>query len=134
MAERVDVNGINDYLRKILDEYGEEVKELVDEVIEDSAKEGVAKLKAVKFPKGIQWNKKRKNLGRYSKGWKIKKEMTRMGEKIVIHNAKDYQLTHLLENGHYNKLTNRMTRAYPHIAPVNDYLESFAEREIKKKL
>lgn len=135
MATKINCSEINDYLKKIIDEYGEEVKEIVTEAIEKTGEEGVRRLKAVKFPKGTQWNKskKRKNIGKYSKSWYVDKEKTLFGEKSIIHN-KHYQLTHLLENGHYNALTDKMTKPFPHVGPVNDYLIGFIESEIEKKL
>lgn len=58
--------------------------------------------------------------GDYAKGWRVKKERGRGGgESRVIHNATDYQLTHLLEHGHANRDGGR-TSARPHIGAVAD--------------
>lgn len=61
--------------------------------------------------------------GSYRKGWRVKK----VGYKFIIHNATDYQLTHLLEKGHALWQGGRAP-AIPHIAPaeqeaISDYLE-----------
>lgn len=60
--------------------------------------------------------------GDYRKGWRIKRE----GNKFIIHNATDYQLTHLLEKGHALRQGGRAP-AYPHIRPaeqeaITDYV------------
>lgn len=49
----------------------------------------------------------------YSKGWRVKKE----GTKSIVHNATDYQLTHLLENGHA-KVGGGFVPPVVHIEPV----------------
>ncbi|PEE39390.1 HK97 gp10 family phage protein [Bacillus pseudomycoides] len=60
--------------------------------------------------------------GRYRKGWRS----TKQGNKIIVHNAIAYQLTHLLEKGHAIKGGGRVS-AKVHIAPaeeraVNDFI------------
>jgi hypothetical protein len=65
--------------------------------------------------------------GRYRKGWRVKKQ----GNKLIVHNKTDYQLTHLLEKGHA-KVGGGRVRAYPHIGPaeqraINEYLQRVEE-------
>ncbi|MCI0766059.1 HK97 gp10 family phage protein [Bacillus sp. TL12] len=60
--------------------------------------------------------------GSYRKGWRS----TKQGNKIIVHNATRYQLTHLLEKGHAKKGGGRVP-AKVHIAPaeehaINDFL------------
>ncbi|MDM5155846.1 HK97 gp10 family phage protein [Bacillus sp. DX1.1] len=69
--------------------------------------------------------------GDYREGWRKKKE----GNKTIVHNATDYQLTHLLEKGHAKAGGGRVP-AKVHIAPaeeraINDYLER-VERAIRQ--
>ena len=42
-----------------------------------------------------------KDTGDYKKGWRIKQDKAR--KSIIVHNATDYQLTHLLEHGHVKR-------------------------------
>lgn len=72
-----------------------------------------------------------KKTGHYAKGWRTKK----VGNKIIVHNATDYQLTHLLEYGHA-KVGGGRVPAKVHIRPaadraVNDYLDR-VERAIRQ--
>lgn len=56
-----------------------------------------------------------KNGGRYAKGWRVKKDAeSPYTVSVVVHNETDYQLTHLLENGHATVDGGR-TQAIPHI-------------------
>lgn len=57
--------------------------------------------------------------GSYAKGWKVG---TRRGSDYIVHNATDYQLTHLLENGHVirnKKGTYGRAPAHKHIKPFD---------------
>ena len=106
-------------MEKILNEYSQEVKDATESAMDITAKEAVAKLKATS-PRA----KRGKHPGRYAKGWRVKKDgkMT-----CVVHNATDYQLTHLLENGHEIKNqfgTYGRTRAIKHIKPVEEWCKS----------
>lgn len=111
---------INDLAREInrqLAEYANGVGEEVEAVAQKVAKDGVKRLKA----------NSPKDTGKYSKGWRAKK----VNSTWVVHNATDYQLTHLLEKGHA-KVGGGRVAAKVHIQPVeqqmiNDYVNGVEE-------
>ncbi|WJE51114.1 HK97 gp10 family phage protein [Bacillus cereus] len=83
----------------------------------------VAKVEVADNLVGELKQKSPKLTGRYRKGWRS----TKQGNKIIVHNATAYQLTHLLEHGHVNRNGGR-TPAKVHIAPaeekaINDFIE-----------
>ncbi|PGZ44101.1 hypothetical protein COE56_30465 [Bacillus anthracis] len=103
-------------ITKHLQEYTNEVEEGVEKAQMEVAKEGVKTLKGLNHPKLT---------GEYRKGWRAKK----MDEGVVIHNAKHYQRTHLLEKGHA-KVNGGRVPGIPHIAPV----EQKANEEYMKRV
>ena len=98
-------------MKQVLDEVNKDVEQSAKRNIQQIAKESVAKLK----------NTSPRKTGSYAKGWGTKKE----GEMtVIVHNRTDYQLTHLLENGHVirnKKGTYGRTHAIKHIAPVEEW-------------
>ncbi len=127
MAKNNSVLDIND----ILDGYCDDIESLVKTEVEKIAKEGVKELKSTSPIN----KRRRKKKGSYAKGWKIKKENKRGEVHFIIHNATNYQLTHLLENGHLNRDGSK-TKAIVHIAPVaekitNEFVKR-VENGIKK--
>ncbi len=99
---------IEDLSREIsqaLKDYTEEVTEGLEEAKEAAAKNAVKKLK----------QRSPKDTGDYARGWRAKK----MGRAWVVHNATDYQLTHLLEHGHAKRGGGRVA-GIPHIGPVEE--------------
>lgn len=111
---------IGEQLADILNEYGREVKAVADKEIAAVARESVAKLKSTSPSKS----------GAYARGWRVKKD--RDGSAIV-HNATNYQLTHLLENGHIiknKKGTYGRTNGIKHIEPV----EQWANGELVQRI
>lgn len=114
-------------INEILDDYFVVVKEegFVG-AAKDVAQECVDRLKAV------NWET---NTGKqYSKTWKVK--MQRDGS-FIVHNPKNYQLTHLLENGHVvvnGKGVYGRARAFKHIEPVYIWAQEELMREIKARL
>lgn len=90
-------------LTEILNEYKGDVHKLVEEAQYDVADKAVETLKATSPHK----------TGKYARGWSRKRD----GRAVTVYNRTDYQLTHLLENGHLNRDGSR-TPAQPHIAPV----------------
>lgn len=102
-------------IENILNDYSKDIQEAITKEAQKVAKEGQAKLKSTS-PK----NKKNTiHKGKYAKGWKVKTEKGRGFVKCTIHNTTDYQLTHLLENGHLTR-NGRKTTPIKHIEPVHD--------------
>lgn len=123
MAESVTVQ-----MEKILDEYLKEVQEVTNDAIDKIAKESAKKLK----------NTSPRKTGDYAKGWRVKalNKHGRINNKVV-HNATDYQLTHLLENGHVIKnIKGTYGRTHPikHIEPVEQWAQTALVEEIEAKL
>lgn len=92
----------------------------VDTAAEKTAKDAQAELRATSPSL----------TGDYAKGWAIKRETKceKSGRaSLIVHNKTDYQLTHLLENGHvkvvYGHRTGGRVKAHVHIAPVEDMVQ-----------
>ncbi|MDC2866515.1 HK97 gp10 family phage protein [Bacillus sp. BP-3] len=103
------VNDLADEIVRQVATYTREVEEKVEVSKVEVAKKGVGELK----------QKSPKLTGDYRKGWRVKK----VGKDVVIHNATDYQLTHLLEHGHVKAGGGRVA-AKPHIRPVEEIVVS----------
>lgn len=119
---------ITDQIAKIFDEYDRDMKRKVNNSVDKVGKEAVQKLK----------DTSPKKTGDYAKGWKIKRERGRNGiNDVTIHNATEYRLTHLLENGHVirnKKGTYGRTSGRKHIKPVEEYFNSEVVDEIEREL
>ena len=111
-------------MKAILADYTDDVKEVVRETLEEVGKEAASELKSTGSFKGT---------GKYKRGWDSTVETHRTFDSVTVHNKKKYRLTHLLEFGHAKRNGGR-TRAFPHIAPVNEKATKRAEREIIKKI
>ncbi|MFP3721336.1 HK97 gp10 family phage protein [Niallia circulans] len=101
----VSINQLQNEIMRQLNIYTNEVKQKVKVNQEELGKEAVKELK----------KKSPERRPRYKKGWRLKKEKDR----VIVHNATDYQLTHLLEKGHANRDGGR-TPPQVHIAPVEE--------------
>ena len=123
-----DTSSVTVQMDKILDSYSREVQEATNKAIDSVAKEAASKLR----------NTSPRKTGDYAKGWKVKKERGRDGlQTVTVHNKTNYQLTHLLENGHVvrNKRgTYGRTRPIKHIAPVEEWAVDELPREIEERL
>lgn len=117
MSKRVSVDGFANELVNLIKEYTEEVEEGLEDAKEEQAKKGAKKLK-VTSPK---------RFGKYRKGWRAKK----VGTAWVVHNATDYQKTHLLEKGHA-KVGGGRVAGIPHIGPVEEEMIAEYEKQIEK--
>lgn len=111
-------------MKQVLDEINKDVEESARRNIDRTAKESVQKLR----------NTSPKKTGSYAKGWGTKKQ----GDMdVVVHNRTDYQLTHLLENGHViknKKGTYGRTHGIKHIAPVEEWASDELPRRIMEDL
>lgn len=127
---KVKVDQLSKAINEALNEFVNFTEEAVDKGVSETAKEAVKKLQNA-HPSGSgqfgSWDKS------YNKGWKVMQTKTdkRYHKKATIHNATDYQLTHLLEKGHALRGGGR-TRAFPHIAPVAEKCEDELVKNIKK--
>lgn len=111
---KIKLNNISNEISKILSEYSEEIEEGMIKARDKVAKESAKTLRATSPEK----------TGSYKQGWRVKTE----GNKKIIHNKTDYQLTHLLEHGHA-KVGGGRVAARVHIKPVEekaikDYIEA----------
>lgn len=113
-------------IEDILDDYVEEVQDATDKAIKEVARQSVKTLKATSPTK----------TGDYAKGWATKK----VDGGLVVYNKTDWQLTHLLENGHVVKPSpkhpNKMSRVAPrkHIKPVEEWASNELPVRISKRL
>ena len=113
-----------DAVSEELDIYAGEVTEAVKKTVTAVAKETVKVVKQ-KSPSAS---------GAYKKSWAQKKTYENDGSiQVTVYNRKRYQLTHLLENGHA-KVNGGRTRAYPHIAPAEEFAERQLEQLLKREL
>lgn len=122
-----NTNSVAIQMEKILEQYSKEVKDVTDKSIEKVSKESVQKLK----------NTSPKRTGKYARSWTKKKVKGRNGiDEVTVHN-KQYQLTHLLENGHIvrnSKGTYGRTNGIKHIKPVEEWAQDALPQEIDRRL
>lgn len=97
-------------MTELLDDFNQELQDLVDQSAKEVAKDCVTELKNT--------SPKRPGRGEYARSWSSKK----IDGAWVVFNKKHYRLTHLLENGHVsaNQFGTGYTRvpAIKHIQPV----------------
>ncbi len=103
---------ISQELEKILQQYGRKADEAVEKAAKKAARDTAKTLKDTSPRKS----------GDYASGWasKVVRHDGRLSQ-VVVYNKTDYQLTHLLENGHVirnAKGTYGRTRGIKHIAPA----------------
>ena len=126
----IPVDKLDKEFMDILETFRNATDEVVDQAVTMTAKESVQELKNA-HPAGSgqygSWDTS------YNKGWKVMQTKTdkRYHKKATIHNATDYQLTHLLEKGHALRNGGR-ARAFPHIAPVAEKAEQNLLQRIKQ--
>lgn len=123
MAETLSVQ-----MERILDEYSERVQNVSRVAVQRVGRESVKKLR----------NVSPKRTGSYARGWRLKTlKMSGNVTDVVVHNATDYSLTHLLEKGHVirnKKGTFGRAPAHPHIKPVEEWANNELPAEIEREL
>lgn len=109
-----NIDELSNEIARELQRYANVIEEDMEVAKEEVADNLVSELK----------QKSPKNTGRYSKGWRKKKD----GNAIIVHNALKPQLTHLLEKGHAKANGGRVP-AKVHIAPAEEHaINDFVER------
>ena len=121
-------------LQKAIMEYLEDYVEDIEEDVEDTANTVVKEAKQELVQKSPKSGIARKT--KYYKGWAIKnggRTRKRKYYSKVIWNKTNYQLTHLLENGHHKRDGTGWVEAKPHIGKVQEkYGTQFADLLEKK--
>jgi len=132
MSKKIKVDQLTDVIVEYLKEFEGVTEEACKKGVLETADDAVQELRSA-HPAGSEkygsWNE-------YNKGWKKRSERqkTKMkGIQAVVWNEKHYQLTHLLEKGHA-KVNGGRTRAFPHIAPVEQKCDAVLVRNIKKNI
>lgn len=124
MSKRTPIDKLADAVGKILQEYAEDATMSTKEVVMAIGKKGA---QAVKQASAGAYGG-----GRYSKGWKVTMEETRLGATATIHNTTP-GLPHLLEHGHAKRGGGRVSGRV-HIAPVEDELIKDFPKELEERL
>lgn len=128
MASRrkVTLDTFSTELKKILDEYADEVTENVQEITKKVARKGAQAVKneSLNIFKDVHLKK-----GRYGSGWTTTMETGRFSAQGIIYNKKYPGLPHLLEHGHAMRGGGR-TPGKAHIAPVEKKIVEMYEKEI----
>lgn len=131
MARKTAIDKLAEDMRKILDEYQDDVKGNMSEIVAQSAKKGAqAMRKASK-----QATKSR--TGDYAKGWTSQVNQGRLFTTAVIFNNHP-ALPHLLEYGHVTR--NGTGRTFPatpgrkHIEPIAEEITQTFIKEVQSKL
>lgn len=115
---------ITQELLKAMTQYTDEVKEEVDQIIDDVAKEARTDVR----------NSSPVRTGAYRKSWAV--SFTKKGSNAgftVYAKAPHYRLTHLLEDGHKTKNGGK-TKAHPHIRQVQEWADKEALRRIEEAI
>lgn len=116
----IRIDQLGDAIRNEIEKMNAEVIQNCNKAADKAATEGVRQLKATSPVRTDGYNRKY-SPGSYAKSWTKKKEGNVLGvQGVTIHNAKHYQLTHLLEFGHIIAGTGKRSKAIPHIAQVNE--------------
>lgn len=130
MSNNIKPEELQKAIMEYLEDYVEDIEEDVEDTTNTVIKEAKQELVQTSPRSGVARDTK------YYKGWAIKNGgRTRRGRYYskVIWNKTNYQLTHILENGHATRNGGRTT-PQPHIRPVEEkYGTKFADL-IEKKI
>lgn len=119
-GQTIKPDRLADTIKNSLSKWAEVTEEAAQVGVRETASELLPDLQHAK-PAGAE---KYRSWSKYNSGWTssllVKRGKTYVS--YVLHNAKEYQLTHLLEHGHALRQGGR-AGAFPHIAPVADKAE-----------
>lgn len=107
-------------INDILNEYSNDIQEGITKEAQIVTKEAVSELK----------NTSPRRTGDYRKGWSVKTTKGKGFVKSIVHNATDYQLTHLLEKPHL-KRNGGLTTPKVHIKPVEEKSKKEYEKQVE---
>lgn len=134
-SRRTDVLNLQKVLTELLNEYGDDVYEVLEKSVDDVVHDAVYSLRSVNH-----FSDKGHPSGAYAASWTNEEVATkkRLVTKQIVYNEEHYRLTHLLENGHVVKNgTGRVlghAPAYPHIKKVEDEVKEELVKTVKKEI
>ena len=117
-------DSVAEQLTRILDEYGDEVKEVARKDAQKAGRESARELRSTSPSK----------TGDYASGWATKQVDA---DTVTVYNRKMPGLTHLLEKGHLirnKKGTYGRAPAHPHSAPVAERMEQEFINKVERDL
>lgn len=117
----IKIDSLANAIAGALEEYSQDVTDAVKASVRDAAKACVAELKTASPSL----------TGSYANGWRAKVAYEDLTDiRMQVHNATDYQITHLLEDGHA-KVNGGRVPAYPHIGAAADNASELLEKDVK---
>lgn len=129
----VDAAKFEKTLQEMLADYGDDIKKLAFNAVPLVAKTTKSRLAATSPHR----------TGKYARGWRTVTEQKPLYTESAVHNATNYQLTHLLENGHAYWVYRGRTRgweytgetnSYPHIAPAQEWANEEVAKMIEENI
>ncbi len=127
----IRIDQLDEAIKSEIDAMNQTVIANCNKAAEKAATQGVKELKATSPVRSDGYSRKYPP-GSYAKSWTKRKEGNVLGvQQYTIYNAKHYQLTHLLEFGHVIAATGGRSKAFPHIAAVNESVAQQFVREIE---
>lgn len=126
MGKLIPIDQLTAAIDGILQKYGEDIQNNVNEIVKDISKQGA---KALKGESSSTFG----GTGKYAGGWTSKVETGRLSTQGIIYNGTVPGLPHLLENGHANRNGGR-TPGRVHIAKVEQELVKQLESKVLSKL
>ena len=127
---KITPDRLGEEVRKILDQYGDDVEENLDRITKQVAQKGRSALRN-------ESKSKFGGTGKYASGWSVTPVKHQHYTSVVIHNQKVPGLPHLLEHGHALIVGGRRVGKVPgreHIATVEEQLVKEYENEVLSKL
>ena len=122
---KCDSSNFAETIAASLQQFSDEKTKEIKDIITDKSKELASNIKR-------DSPRRKTNGGKYAKGWIATKDYeNNLNIQYTIHNKTDYQLTHLLENGHALRNGGRV-EGIPHIAPNCEKIEKEIDEEIGK--
>jgi hypothetical protein len=125
MARKVGIDGLQDALEKILEEYGDEIEQKNEEVVQKVGRKGAKALRESASGKF--------NGNKYAPSWSVTFEGDRIHQTAIIYNKRMPGLAHLLEHGHAKRGGGR-TDGNPHIKPVEEEIVKLFEDTLRREL
>lgn len=133
MNSRISIDGVSDAVKKLLKEYGDEARIVLEDSVKEVAKESVKELKSASTGKFDN------RTGEYRSGWRSQLSNNSRTIEAVIYNEKP-GLVHLLEFGHVIKggkgrITDKgNAHEFEHVAPIQEQAGDKLIETVERKL